>query len=87
MSTLHQTIIVALLAAFIILLLGKTGIRTKLRDFHDKIGIHIVAEMLDCDFCLSFWMCFIITLCMWRLCWEPHAFVIFCAPPITRYLL
>lgn len=87
MSTIYQTIIVALFAAFIILFLGKTGLRDKIRDFCDKIGISIIAEMLDCDFCLSFWICMFVSLLAWILCWEPNILVVFCAPPITRYLL
>ena len=87
MSTLCQAIIVALIAAFVILFLGKTGLRTKLRDYYDKIGISILADMLDCDFCLSFWTCLIITICLWTFGYEPYFLVLFCAPPITRYLL
>lgn len=87
MSTICQVVIVALLAAFIILFLGKTGLRTKIRDFHDDIDIKIVADMFDCDFCLSFWTCLFVALVLWSVCWEPQILVIFCAPPITRYLL
>ena len=49
MSALYQAIVVALIAAFVILFLGKTGLRTKFRDFNDKLGISLVADMLDCD--------------------------------------
>lgn len=87
MSTLCQAIVVALIAAFIILFLGKTCLRTKFRDWNDKVGISIVADMLDCDFCLSFWTCLIVAMCLWTFGYEQHFLVIFCAPPITRYLL
>jgi hypothetical protein len=87
MSTLYQTIIVALVATFIILFLGKTGLRTKFRDWNDKIGISIVADMLECDFCLSFWTCMFVALSLWTFGYEPHLLVLLCAPPITRYLL
>lgn len=87
MQTFYQIVIVALVAAFIILVLGKTGLRDKIRDYCDKVGIPVVAEMLECDFCLSFWTCVFVALCFWALAWEPHLLVIFCAPPITRYLL
>lgn len=87
MSALYQAIVVALIAAFVILFLGKTGLRTKFRDFNDKLGISLVADMLDCDFCLSFWTCLFIAIGLWTVGWEPHILVIFCAPPITRYLL
>lgn len=87
MSTLYQIIIVALVAAFIILFLGKTGLRTKFRDWNDKIGISIAADMLDCDFCFSFWTCLFVALSFWAFGYEPHFLVLLCAPPITRYLL
>ena len=88
MPTLYQAIVVALIAAFIILFLGKTGLRIKLRDYYDKIGISIIADMLDCDFCLSFWTCLVIDMIL--LCafgYKPDFLVLLCAPPITRYLL
>ena len=87
MSTLHQIIIVALTAAFIILFLGKTGLRTKFRDWNDRIGIKVVASALDCDFCLSFWTCLVIALIIWLFGYEEHFIVLLCAPPITRYLI
>lgn len=87
MPTLYQTIVVALIAAFIILFLGKTGLRTKLRDYCDKIGIAILADMLDCDFCLSFWTCFVVAMFLWTFGYKQDFLVLFCAPPITRYLL
>lgn len=87
MSTLYQAIVVALMAAFIILFLGKTGLRIKVRDYYDKIGISVLADMLDCDFCLSFWTCFVLAVFLWALGYEPDFLVLLCAPPITRYLL
>ena len=84
---LYQSAIVALSAAFIILFLNKTGLRIKFRDYNDKIGISIVADMLDCDFCLSFWTCFALTIGFWTFGWEPHFIVAFCAAPVTRFLL
>jgi hypothetical protein len=87
MSTLYQAIIVALIAAFIILFLGKTGLRTKLRDYYDKIGISIIADMLDCDFCFSFWTCLVVAMLLCAFGYKPDFLVLLCAPPITRYLL
>ena len=87
MPTLYQAIVVALIAAFIILFLGKTGLRTKLRDYYDKVGISILADMLDCDFCLSFWTCLVIAMLLWAFDYKPDFLVLLCAPPITRYLL
>ena len=87
MPILHQILIVALLAAFIVLFLNKTGMRTKLRDWNDKIGISLTADMLDCDFCLSFWTCFCVVMAFLLLGFEISMLVPFCATPITRYLL
>ena len=87
MSTIYQAIVIALMAAFVILFLGKTCLRTKLRDYYDKIGISVLADMLDCDFCLSFWTCLVIAMFLWAFDYKPDFLVLFCAPPITRYLL
>jgi hypothetical protein len=87
MSTIYQTIIVALLAAFIILFIGKTEIRIKLRDFNDKHGLYLIANMLDCDFCLSFWTCLFVTIGVSFIGYRPDLLVVLCATPITRYLL
>lgn len=87
MSAICQTLIVATLAAFIILFLGKTGLRIKLRDISDKSGIRLLADMLDCDFCLSFWISLCLSLGFLVLGYEISIIVPFCATPIARYLL
>ena len=87
MPTLYQTIIIALIASFIILFLGKTGLRIKLRDACDKIKLLLIAEMLDCDFCLSFWTCFLLVILAYLFGYDISLITIICAPPITRYLL
>lgn len=49
--------IVALASAFFILFIGKIGLR-------DKIILHapkLLSQMFDCDFCLSFWVAFVIS--------------------------
>ena len=56
MPTVYQIILLALLAAFILLLLTKTGWRYALRDYYDLTGFSRIAKMLDCDFCFSFWL-------------------------------
>ena len=87
MSTVYQAVVIALTAAFVILFLNKTGLRIKFRDYCDKIGISVLADMLDCDFCLSFWTCLVIAMFLWTFGYKPDFLVLFCAPPITRYLL
>ena len=88
MSTLYQIIIVALLAAFTILYLGKSGNREKLRNFCDENELKLFAELIDCDFCLSFWVglvCYVFLL-FFGVC-ELNILVPFCAAPIARYLV
>lgn len=78
---------IALIAAFIILFIGKTGLRYRLRDIFDKIGLTVVADMLDCDFCISFWTCLIVALCLCAGEYEFSILTIICSTPITRMLL
>lgn len=88
MPTIYQTLIVALLAAFIILVLSKTNIRYELRDLCDTKKLKCISKMLDCDFCFGFWLavliaviCFAITLqCNWLI--AP-----FLSAPLTRLLV
>lgn len=88
MPEICQIIKVALIAAFIILFLGKTGLRTKLRDYFDTKRISLLADMLDCDFCLSFWICFCIALGLLVFGYEMHLIITaMCAAPITRFIL
>lgn len=87
MSEIYQIVVVATMAAFIILFLGKTGLREKLRDYYDRIGIGIVADMLDCDFCLSFWTCATLSIVITYITGDCWLAAIVCSPPITRILL
>ena len=88
MPTIYQTVIIALLAAFTILVLSKTSIRYKLRDLCDTKKLKYISKMLDCDFCFGFWLavlivviCFAITLqCNWLM--AP-----FLSAPLTRLLV
>lgn len=88
MPEIHQIAKVALLAAFIILFLGKTGLRTKIRDWFDTKGLSLFADMFDCDFCLSFWVCFCLAFGLMVLGYEMYFIITAaCAAPITRFLL
>lgn len=87
MPTLYKTIIVALIAAFVILFLGKTGLRTKMRDWCDVHSLKYIGQMLDCDFCLSFWTCLVVNILAFFITKDFNVLVLMCAPPITRYLL
>ena len=88
MPTVYQIIVLALLAAFILLLLTKTGWRYALRDHYDLTGFSRIAKMLDCDFCFSFWLSLILALVL-AILYQDLAWVM--APifsvPLTRFLL
>jgi len=49
---LTYTVLVSLTSAFIVLFLGKTGIREYMQVYAPKL----IAEMASCDFCLCFWV-------------------------------
>lgn len=88
MSEIYQIIVVATVAAFVILFLGKTGLREKIRNHFDEVGLKLVADMLDCDFCLSFWTCLALALFISIISCDIRWLVaIICSPPITRILL
>lgn len=89
-TTMILIVIVALVAAFIILFSTKTGIRDKVRDWLDRKQTkwaRLVASAIDCDFCLSFWVCVLLVACA-LLAGIGVAYITpFCAAPITRFLL
>lgn len=88
MPTLYQIILVALAASFIILFATKTEIRYSARDFCDSKKLSIIAEMLDCDLCLSFWMSLIVSI-IFTLVTKDVQFIFasLFAAPIARFLL
>lgn len=49
---LVYAVMCGLLAAFIVLFLGKTGLRGKVIE---RSRIRLLSEMFGCDFCLCFW--------------------------------
>ena len=86
MPTLYQIILIALATAFIVLLLNKTERRYKLRDWFDLKGINLVAKMLDCDFCLCFWVS--VALTIFAAAKDPTLiFIPIYSTPIARFLL
>lgn len=80
-----MVILVALLAAFIFMLLEKTGVRSYII-LHSKVKI--IAALFDCDFCLSFWIAAIISVVL-ALLSGNLAFVVICfmSAPLTRFLV
>ena len=87
MPTICQITVIALLAAFVVLFLGKTGLRWTIRNYCDDTKMSIIADMLDCDFCLSFWTCFVISIIFWLFTGHINILLPFCSTPITRYLI
>lgn len=88
MLTLETVLIQALVSAFLVLLITKTGLRYSARDRADKVGLHLIADALDCDFCTSWWTNFALAwtvVCIsGDLSYLPLSVP---ATPITRYLI
>lgn len=83
-SLMAYAIIIALVTAFSILLIGKTG----LRDLIIEKAPRLVSEMFDCDFCLSFWLSLILAVILAIIIVEPVLIIVpFISVPITRILL
>lgn len=88
MPTIYQIIVLALIAAFIVLVMSKTEIRYKLRDWCDEKGLKQIAKMFDCDFCFGFWsavaVAVVITIVTADIGWLISPFL---SAPITRFLV
>lgn len=81
-------VLVALLAAFVILFITKTGFRENMRNKADIKGFTLIGDMLDCDFCLSFWIIMVISVILAMTFNSLFALLIpFFAAPITRILI
>lgn len=84
---LEHVFLIALLVAFIMLLLAKTDLRDKIRNYFDKKGMSLIAKMLDCDFCFSFWLGVAIGLLIWAFTGRFWYEALFCTPPIVRFII
>jgi len=88
MPTLYQIIMIALACAFIELTISKTGWRYMLRDWFDIKGLDILTKMLECDFCLGFWLSVLISVVAVLVVHDPAYFLVpVFAAPITRFLI
>lgn len=77
-------VLVALLAAFLLTLLRKWGVI----EWVQVHGNEFFAKMFNCDFCLSWWACVLISLIAFVLTGNTVFFgVPFCSTMITRGLL
>lgn len=83
--TLLSTLIhIALAAAFVILLIGKLGIRDNIIAKAPKL----ISQLFDCDFCLSFWTSLILAIILAIFFNEMSIiFIPIISTPITRILI
>ena len=83
-TMLSALIYIALAAAFIILLIGKLGIRDNIIAKSPKL----ISQLFDCDFCLSFWASLILAIIPAILFTGINIlFIPIIATPITRILI
>ena len=81
-------VIVALITTFIVLFITKVEIRDMLRNYLDKKRVPILPNLLDCDFCLCFWIAFIINIAFFIAGYSNHLLIIpILSTPISRFLL
>lgn len=75
---------VAMFGAFVILLMKKLGIVEWMQIHGDKV----TSQLFSCDFCMSFWVSFILSLVLIVVFEERWMITIpFFSTPVTRYLL
>ena len=75
---------IALAAAFVILLIGKLGIRDSVIAKAPKL----ISQLFDCDFCLSFWTSVILAVILANFFREMNIlFIPIISTPITRILI
>lgn len=78
-------ILIALLSAFIIIFISKIGVREKVQVHGNKF----FSGMFNCDFCISFWTCTVLSLVI--AIFVEHNCIVLIYPlfatPITRILL
>ena len=84
MTMLLALIYIALAAAFVILLIGKLGVRDSIIARAPKL----ISKLFDCDFCLSFWTSVILAIILAIFFSEFNIlFIPIISTPITRILI
>ena len=81
---LELIVAVALIAAFIVLLVKKWGLAEWVQIHGDKI----LSQLFSCDFCMSFWAAMLV--CIALACWEDDVRLLLLpmfTTPITRMLV
>lgn len=77
-------VIVSLIAAFLILLITKIGIR----DYVIENAPSIISKLFNCDFCLSFWVSMLVSIIGSFIVKEPGLIIVsIFSTPITRVLI
>lgn len=88
MPTIYQIATISLLAAFIVLVSSKTGLREKAQLIFAKYKLLLVVKMLDCDFCFGFWTSVVLSIVF---SFVQHDFSILLVPffssPLVRFIL
>jgi|JFBN01.3.fsa_nt_gb hypothetical protein len=83
-TLLQALIYISLASAFIILLIGKIGIRDGIIARAPKL----ISQLFDCDFCLSFWTSLILAIILAIFFGEMSIiFIPIISTPITRILI
>ena len=78
------TVIVALIASFIVLLLSKVGVL----EWMQINGSEIISKLASCHFCLSFWIGLIVAVIFAIFTANLMLVLVpFCSSPISRMLL
>lgn len=84
MTFLFFAVVIACSSAFLILFIGKTGIR----NFVISISPKLISELFDCDFCLSFWSSLILAAALAIIFSDMSlVFAPIVSTPIARHLL
>lgn len=78
------SVIVALIATFIVLLLGKVGVL----EWMQINGTELISKLASCHFCLSFWAGLIVAVIFAIITANPILVLVpICSSPISRSLL
>ena len=81
---IESVVLVALLAAFVVLLVKKWGIA----EYWQIHGNDFVAKLFSCDLCMSFWACVIISVVATVALGDVRMMAVpFMAMPITRMMV
>lgn len=79
-----EVMIVSSISAFIILFIAKVGILEHMQMSKCKL----LSKMAQCDFCLSFWVCVLVTAVMLVLFRDPYLIIVpIMSTPLTRVLV